>query len=287
MGLRINTNVASLGVQSRALATSNRLNQSLGRLASGLRVRGAADDASGLARAERLRSEARSLAVAERNIQDGIAFARIAEAVANEVQAAVSRVRELTLQALNGTASDEDRELLQVEYAAVVERMRSAVESSEFNGISVFDRPRRIEVQVGADSGQTVEVRVGNLVAVARRLATLDLRSPELVLPNLDRAEQFVAANRSRVGTAEARLESALRRVQVTRENFVAAESRIRDVDVAEETASVVKEQILLGVGVTVLAQANLTPAIALVLLPGTSASGGLFQDSLNGPTPR
>lgn len=270
MGLRINTNIASLGAQRQLFATTDRLTQGMARLASGLRIARASDDAAGLAISERMRAEVRSLAAAERNLLDGIGLARTADAAVGELQDHVVRIRELALQSLNGTLGANDRAVLTAEYDLIVEEMDRIVEGTEFNGISLLSQFDTLDIQAGTGSSSSVSVSTLDLGVYADVFGFFDLGSEfgaRFAILIADIATDAFGSVRGSFGAAQNKFESALRANQNARENLSAAESRIRDVDVATETAGLARNQILQNAAVSVLAQANVQPSLALSLL--------------------
>ena len=275
MGLRIHTNVASLTAQRHLGATTQRMQGHFARLASGLRIATAADDAAGLGISERMRSEIRSMTVAERNIQDGISLVRTAESALGEMSAFLIRTRELAISAMNGTLSTEGRTVLNQEYQALTEEITRIVNESEFNGAGLFNRPFSsdpIHIQVGTEAGDTVAVEgLRNMSNFGVIMGIFALDGPPS-FPGIanrisDIVTDIVAGVRGELGATENRLQAALRAVQNTRENLTRAESRIRDVDVAEEAAALTRDSILQQAGTSALAQANIQPNLALELI--------------------
>ena len=272
MGLRINTNTASLGAQRQLFAATDRLTGSLSRLSSGLRIARAADDAAGLGISERMRADVRSLAAAERNIGDGIGLVRTAEGAIGQLHDQMTRIRELALRSLNGTLSDDDRETLNTEYEAIVTGLERIIGDTEFNGNSLLSTAATIDIQAGSDATQTVSVTTPGLAGYATVLSFFDVRTDfgaDLAILVADLAIDAFSQARGELGAAENQLQSALRTTQVAREATAASESRIRDVDVAAETADLVRGRILQEAAASVLAQANVAPSLALQLLGG------------------
>ena len=273
MGLRVNTNIASLTAQRHMTVITRRLGDNYARLASGLRIATAADDAAGLAISERMRSQIRSYAVAGRNAQDGISLVQTAEGALGEVSNILSRMRELAMQSANGTLDTVDRQTLDTEFQALDQEIDRIATSTEFNGISLLDGSSTgIPIQVGLDSGDTISVSGGDTQSAVLgidTLALLDITQAETALEALDSAIGTINTSRGNLGASQNRMTSALSSILSARENLSAAESRIRDVDVASETADLTRNNIMQQASVSVLQQANVQPQIALSLLQG------------------
>lgn len=273
MSLRINTNISSLTAQRNLNHVSSRLHNGYARLSSGLRIATAADDAAGLAISERIRAQTRSLAVAERNIQDGISFVRTAEGALNELSSLMVRARELTIGAMNGTNSASDIALFNEEFSAIAQEVERIIQTAEFNGHTFFNQPfgTTVDIQVGADQNDTISIGDSiNMNNFGVIMDIIDLDGPFTIgfsLQITDIISDIVTNNRGKLGASENVLQSALASVQQSRQDLTASESRIRDVDVASETANLTRDRILQRAGVAVLAQANVQPELALVLL--------------------
>ena len=275
MGLRVNTNVMSLAAQRNLANVSERLSGNFRRLASGLRIDIAADDPAGLGISERMRSQIRSLSQAARNTQDGVSLVQSAEGSMSEIHSNLDRMRELAIQSANGTYSDEDRAIMQTEFQALIEEIDRIATTTEFNNITLLDGTGGpIPIQVGIDDSQTIDVPIIDTTAVGlgldQAVFTIDsLTAATDVLDDIDTVIDSVNAQRGQLGVAQNRLESSMRTILSIRENLSAAESRIRDVDVATETADLTRNSILQQSAVSVLTQANAQPQIALNLLQG------------------
>jgi flagellin len=274
MGLRINTNVASIGAQRALAQVTDRLAVRYKRLATGLRITGAADDAAGLAISERLRAQVRSLDQARRNAADGISMVQTGEGALNEVGNILLRLRELAVQASNGTMSSTDRQTLDDEFAELVEEIDRIGRGTEFNGIKLLDGSATTVVfQIGMGIADGTDRLAAGLSAVLATSLGLDVLGVTNVgnarssLSAIDSAIDSVSSVRGRFGAMQNRLESTIRYLGVQAENLMAAESRIRDVDIARETAELAKDQILQQASIAVLAQANSQPQLALRLL--------------------
>jgi flagellin len=273
MGLRVNTNVASLTAQRNLSLSTNKLNRSLDRLSSGLRITRASDDAAGLAISERFRAEIRSLGQAERNANDGVSLLQTAEGALNETSGILIRLRELAVQSANGTLGQGERNALNDEFQAQVSEINRIAAVTEFNGTQILNTTgTSITFQIGANNSSNDQITVTGVDATASGVGIngLDISSlsgAQAALSNLTTAINQVASLRGQFGAAQNRLESAIRSIQVAIENTSAAESRIRDVDIAAETAELTKNQVLQSAGISVLAQANTSTQAVLKLL--------------------
>ena len=275
MALVVNTNLYSMTAQKNMAVHSEKLAGSFAKLSSGLRIVSAADDAAGLGISERMRSEIRSLQMAQRNSQDGISLVQTAEGALAEVSSNLIRMRELAVEASNGTLSSADRTSLNDEFAALADEIERVGDETEFNGINILDgSSTSIAIQVGVDNGQTIDITTTDMQAVSLGVdsGTLDITTVTnagTALGALDGAIDTVVAQRGDFGASQNRLQSAMRSIATAAENLSAAESRIRDVDVAAETAELTKNRILQQAANSVLAQANTQPQMALSLLQG------------------
>jgi len=271
MGLRVNTNVASLTAQRNLAAVTGRLQGNYARLSSGLRIATASDDAAGLGISERMRSQIRSYAVAGRNAQDGVSLTQTAEGSLQEVSNNLTRMRELAVQAANGTLTTTDRATIDAEFQELVAEIDRVAGDASFNGLNLLDgSTASIDLQVGTDAGDTITVNMVDATAATLGVDALDVTSAanaSAALTAIDTAIDSVSTGRGTLGAAQNRLNSAIASIANTRENLSAAESRIRDVDVAAETADLTRNTILQQAAVSVLAQANVQPQLALNLL--------------------
>ena len=275
MGLRVNTNIASLNAQRHMANVTNRIQGNYSRLASGLRIASAADDAAGLAISERMRSQIRSFSVAARNAQDGLSLAQTAEGALGEVSNILSRMRELAMQSSNGTLSNNDRATIDAEFEELKSEINRIATETEFNGTALLEGTNTaITVQVGIDAGETIQLAMVDVQTGATGLNIAGLDSAlqanaVTALGAIDNALDTVNGARGTLGAGQNRLSSTLRSILNVRENLSAAESRIRDVDVASETADLTKNSIMQQAAVSVLQQANTQPQVALSLLQG------------------
>jgi len=273
MGLRVNSNIFSLNAQRNLSNVSERLAGNYARLSSGLRIATAADDAAGLGISERMRAQIRSLHQASRNAQDGISVVQTAEGSMGEVNGNLTRMRELAVQAANGTLNTGDRAVLDQEFQALINEIDRVADQTTFNEVNLFDgSTASIALQVGTNSGETISLTLEDMTSTALALsgATFDLTTvtnASAALATLDTAIDSVTSFRGDLGAVQNRLNSTVRNIAATAENLSAAESRIRDVDVAMETADLTRNSILQQAALAVLAQANTQPQLALSLL--------------------
>lgn len=277
MSLSIFSNVPSLDAQRHLSRTQSALSSNLGRLSSGLRINAAGDDAAGLAISEKLRSQIRSMAQAERNSNDGVSLLQTAEGAMNEVSGMLTRMRELAVQSSNATVGTTERGFIQQEYTALRDEITRIANVTEFNGTKLTDgTATALRFQVGISNGanDAITVAVADMRATAlgstsfiqtQTLATVT--GAQAALGVIDAAISDVSAARATIGSVQNRLQVTVANLAASRENLSAADSRIRDVDVAEETAAMTRHNILLQAGVSVLAQANQLPSLALQLL--------------------
>ncbi|MFT7670503.1 MAG: flagellin [Planctomycetota bacterium] len=270
MGLRVNTNIASLTAQRNLGAVSGRLQGNYARLSSGLRIANASDDAAGLGISERMRSQIKSFGQAGRNAQDGISLVQTAEGALGEVSNILGRMRELAVQAANGTLTTDDRSTINTEFTALTSEIERIADETEFNGVSLLNAAATTNIQVGVDSGQVIAIEVDDMQTAALAIADDDVTSAanaNTALAAIDAAIGTVNTQRGNFGASINRLQSAYSSIQNVGENLSAAESRIRDVDVAFETADLTRNSIMQQAATSVLAQANSQPQLALSLL--------------------
>jgi flagellin len=274
MGLRVNTNVASINAQRNLSAVSDRLAGNFRRLSTGLRITTAADDAAGLAISERLRSQVRSLEQAKRNANDGISLVQTGEGALNEVSSILIRLRELSIQASNGSVSSTDKDTLNSEFKNLVNEVDRISRSTQFSGINLLDGSNSVvtfQVGFGTTSGiDTLNLSLSPALATTLNLSTLDIGSAgnqSYSISQIDSAINSISSLRGSLGALQNRLGSTINNLAIQVENLSAAESRIRDVDVAFETSQLTKNQILQQASISVLAQANALPQAALKLL--------------------
>lgn len=279
MGLRINTNTASLNAQRNLMGTKMGLDKSLERLSSGYRINRAGDDAAGLAISENLRAQIRGLKQASRNAQDGVSLVQVAEGSLNEISSILIRLRELAVQSASDTIGPVERQFLNVEYDQLVSEVDRVADGTEFNGTQLLSGTGSIlDFQVGTRNDPNIDrlsfdasKADANSAALGVNLTSVaDKASAQNSLSAIDQAIVSVSAMRADFGAIQNRLTSTISNLAVSVENMSAANSRIRDVDVAEETAEMTRNNILLQAGTSVLAQANSSAQTALGLLNKT-----------------
>ena len=270
MSLRINTNVASLMAQRNLQTVTGRLQETFGRLSSGLRINSAADDASGLGISMQMRAQMRSMTAAARNTQDGISLAQVAEGALHQMSDIFIRLKELGILALNGTYTQEDRETMDAEYLGLVDELQRIAEETQFNGLSLFTTGDDVEIQVGADDGDTISIGLSNLTQFPQFLAAFPLSGPigpAIPVSLMDFMIDSISQVRGEFGAVINRLQSVHTSLVNQRGQLAGAESRIRDADLASETAQLTKDLILQQAATAVLSQANSSPQLALDLL--------------------
>lgn len=276
MGLRINTNVASINAQRNLSSSKMGLDKSLERLSSGYRINRAGDDAAGLAISENLKAQTRGLKQAQRNASDGVSLVQVAEGSLNEISSILIRLRELGVQAASDTIGPVERQFLNVEYDQLVSEIDRIADGTEFNGTLLLSGTGSIlDFQVGTRNDPHIDrlsfdasKADANSAALGVNLTSVaDKASAQNSLGAIDSAIVSVSAMRADFGAIQNRLQSTISNIGVSIENMSAANSRIRDVDIAEETAELTKNNVLLNAGTSVLAQANQTSQVALGLL--------------------
>jgi flagellin len=275
MGFRINTNVSSIAAQRSVSKTNQAQESSLSKLSSGQRITKSADDAAGLAISEKMKAEIRSIRQADRNANDGISMVQVAEGGLNETQNILTRLRELAVQSASDTVGDAERSFTNMEYQNLVKEMDRISNVTEFNGKKLLDGSgEKYDLQIGTkgDENSQISYDAGQVNASTSELGVegLDVASKESAqssLTTVDAAIEKVSGQRAFLGALQNRLVSTSNNLQVTQENMSAANSRIRDVDYAEETAKQATNSILQAAGTSVLAQANMSSQNALKLI--------------------
>lgn len=277
MGLRVNTNIASMNAQRSLARTTEQLQTSYRKLSTGLRIANAADDAAGLAISERFRAKVRSTNQAIRNAQDGISLTQTGEGALNEVSSILIRLRELSIQASNATVSAQDRSTLNQEFSDLLNEIDRIARSTTFNGVNLLDgtgSTLTFQVGTGTTAGvDTIQLSLTDTLSSTLGLATLSIAAvtaggnASLAISSIDTAINSISRIRGQFGAVQNRLNTTIANLRIQTENLSAAESRIRDVDVAEETAELTRQSILQQAAVSILSQANVQPQIALSLL--------------------
>jgi flagellin len=275
MALYIQTNVASMVAQTNLGKTQNAIQTNFSRLSSGYRINSAADDAAGLGISESLTAQIRSFGVAERNANDGISMAQTADGAAAQIGGILTRMRELGVQSMNGSLQSSDRSNLDTEYQALLSEVDRIADVTKFNGTSLLSgAAATVNFQVGINTGTNDQIGVvfgavkASDLTISGSSVTSDSNAKTAV-DSLDAAISKLSTKRTTFGTAINRLQSTVANIQSMKTNLSAANSRIRDVDVAEETASLARQQVLSQAGSSILAQANQAPQLALSLLRG------------------
>ncbi len=232
-------------------------NRSMERLSSGYRINRAADDPAGLAISEKMRAQIRGLGQSARNIQDGISLLQTAEGALNETHAILQRMRELGVQAANDTLTDNDRDLLNIEFEELKKEVNRISKDTNFNTKTLLDGTQTsIKIQAGANSGQSIELNIGNMSGDSIGLKDLSISTREkadAAIAGMDEAIKQVSCERSKMGAYTNRLEHAYNNAVNMEENLTAAESRIRDADIAKEMMTLAKANILMQAGQYVL----------------------------------
>ncbi|MEA2289725.1 MAG: flagellin [Solirubrobacteraceae bacterium] len=263
MGLRINNNVEAFNAHRQLTGTSDRVAKSMERLSSGSRINRAADDAAGLAISEKLRGQIRGLGQAQRNGQDAISLVQTAEGSLNEVHAMLQRVRELAVQYSNSTLATADKTAIASETTQLTNEIERIGTSADFNGIKLLNSASTVTFQVGANDGDVITAAT---VSLGAQVGTISLASATAIA-SIDAAINKVSAARADFGAVQNRLEHTLKNQATYQENLISSESRIRDVDMAQEMVNFSKNQILQQAGTSMLAQANQAPQGVLSLL--------------------
>jgi len=287
MPITINQNIPSLNAQRRLGNSTASLTKTFERLSSGLRIVRAADDAAGLAIADTLRADQRIASVAIRNANDGISLITIADGALSEMGSVLTRMAELSEQSANGVLTSTQRSALNGEFVALASEIERIAVTTNFNGLKLLSGGSQVDLQIGFDSKSTSQIGFSGVDGTLAALGLAPSGSSNLTysinasttaagqaaaksaLDAVKLAISSLVTNRGTLGAAESRLNVTITNLQVARENFAAAESQIRDVDVAAEAANLTRLNILQQAGAAVLAQANQQPQLALQLLSG------------------
>ena len=283
--MRINTNVAAMNTYSRLTAANTAKSNSLAKLSSGLRINKAGDDAAGLAISEKMKSQIGGLTQAKRNAQDGISLVQTAEGALNETHSILERMRDLAVQGGNGTLTKDDRASINKELNALHQELTRIADTTQFNTQKLFaDKaaqgknvtPKSFTFQIGANSGQTLAVTIGAMDGESLLVSDLanfklgdDGKNAGTMISKIDIAIAAVSDQRAALGAVQNRLEHTINNLTATNENLSDANSRIRDVDMAEEMMTFTKSNILSQAATSMLAQANAMPNSVLNLLQG------------------
>ena len=250
MGLSVNTNIAALNSYRNLNNTDNSLSKSLEKLSSGYRINRAADDAAGLAISEGLRSQIGGLKVAVRNAQDGISVVQTAEGALTEVTSMLQRMNDLSVQYANGTQNTESKAAISQEFEALKTEIGRIQDNSKFNGVALFNGASGTSFQVGYASTDTISVDLSSSTDVSGLSASGGSDAVQAKITE-------VSTDRANLGALQNRFEHTINNLNVTVENLTAAESRIRDTDMAQEMTNFTRTQILTQAGTSMLSQAN------------------------------
>jgi len=277
----INHNIMAMNAYRNVNLNYSMMNQSLERLSSGLRINRAADDAAGLAISEKMRAQIRGLDMAEKNALDGISLLQTAEGALNETQAILHRIRELSVRSANDTnMTAADRQAMQAEVNALLDELDAITDRTEFNTQKLLDGSfTDKKLHIGANAGQSMTISIEKMDVDALDLSSLRAddtgttggiltqEGANDALEKLDNSMNKVSMQRARIGATQNRLEHTVNNLATTRVNLTAAESRIRDADIAKEMMNFVKYQMLTQVSMAMLAQAQQIPQGLLQLL--------------------
>ena len=273
----INTNMFSLNAQRNLNRSQSAMGQAIQRLSSGLRVNSAKDDAAGLAVAEGMTSKIRGLDVAARNANDGISLAQTAEQALGEITNNLQRIRELAVQSANGTLGDTERGYLQTEVDELTAEITRIIDDTEFNGTKLFAADSTATIQVGANSGEKIDITMSSLTGLnaygsgAGQVDISTLSGAEAVLATgtggMTEDINTVINTRSKMGAIQNRFESVISNINSYKEGLQAARSRIMDTDYASTTAELARTQVLQQAGIAMVAQANQIPSGVLRLV--------------------
>ncbi|NNM68067.1 MAG: flagellin [Spirochaetales bacterium] len=282
----INHNISAMFADRVLNNTQQNIQSDMEKLSSGMRINKAADDASGLAVSEKMRSQIRGLNQAEKNIQNGVSFIQTTEGYLQESQSIVGRIRELAVQSANGIYTQGDRQMIQVEVSQLVDEVNRVASQAQFNGMNMLTgafssaNPNGavMQIQMGANTDQNKRLYIGTMTAAALGLSTssgqgtqfISLASPSqanMAIAKLDFALQKISSQRANLGAYQNRLQLAGKGVAVAAENLTASESQIRDTDMAKTMVDYTKNQILSQAGTAMLAQANVNTRSVLQLL--------------------
>lgn len=278
--MRINTNIAAMNTYSRLTAANTAKTNSLAKLSSGSRINKAGDDAAGLAISEKMKSQIGGLTQAKRNAQDGISLVQTAEGALNESHSILERMRDLAVQGANDTLTSDDRGSINKELTALHEELTRIASTTEYNTKNLLNEANNaFTFQIGANENQTLTVTIGAMDGTTLLVSNKDtfkissgatnVRVAGGMISKIDKAIAKVSDQRAALGAVQNRLEHTINNLTATNENLSDANSRIRDVDMAEEMMTFTKSNILSQAATSMLAQANAMPNSVLNLLQG------------------
>lgn len=275
MALIVNNNPASIAAQRNLSVNTLSLNRSVERLSSGLRITRAADDAAGLGLSESLRAQIRSINQATRNASDGISLTQVADGAAATIGSLLARLRELSSQSASGTVGNTERSYIDQEFVALRSEIDRIAQVTEFNGQALTSGSSisfSIAIGFRSGTGNSLSLSLNDITTSSLGLSSVNVSTSAnatSALANVDNAISAIATARANYGSIQNRFEATISNLQITSENLTAAESRIRDADIALETSNFTRNQILVQAGIATLAQANTLPQQALALLRG------------------
>jgi flagellin len=271
--MRINHNITAMNAYRNSVQTNERVSKTMEKLSSGQRINRAGDDAAGLAISEKMRGQIKGLSMATKNAQDGISMIQTAEGALNETHAIIQRMRELAVQSANDTNTTEDREKLQLEVGQLVEELDRIGNTTEFNTRVLMNgdyEGEGVVFHIGANKDQNVELTFSDMRSGALGVNGIEITNQEdanQAIETINNALETVSGERAKFGAMQNRLEHTINNLRVAGENLQAAESRIRDADMASEMVSLNKDKIISQSGTAMLAQANSQPQNVLQLL--------------------
>ena len=266
----INHNMNAMNANRQMGINNTNQGKSIEKLSSGLRINRAGDDAAGLSISEKMRGQIRGLQQSSRNAQDGISLIQTAEGALNETHSILQRMRELAVQSTNGTNQDEDRELINKEFEQLSKEVDRIAKDTQFNKQSLLAGTKNVAFQIGANADQTISINMADMSTSGLSISAAKISTQgdaKAAITSIDAAITAVSEQRSEFGSVQNRLESAINSTDNTAENLQAAESRIRDVDMAKEMMTFSKNNILAQAAQSMLAQANSAPQGVLSLL--------------------
>jgi len=271
--MRINNNITAMNAYRNSTQVNERVSRTMEKLSSGQRINRAGDDAAGLAISEKMRGQIKGLTMATKNAQDGISMIQTAEGALNETHAIIQRMRELAVQSANDTNTTSDREKLQLEVSQLVKELDRIAETTEFNTQVLMNGDLAkdgVVFHIGANKDQNVTLQFMDMRSEALGVIDVNMITQEdanNAIKTIDSALEGVSSERAKYGAMQNRLEHTINNLRVSSENLQAAESRIRDADMASEMVKLSKDRIISEAGTAMLAQANVTPQSILQLI--------------------
>jgi flagellin len=277
MGMRITTNVAAINAQRQLVTSQRNIQNSMAQLSSGYRINRSADDAAGLAISENMKAQLRSIAQAKRNANDGISLVQTAEGAMGEINNLGVRLRELAIQASSDTVGEKERGFINVEVQQLKSEINRIANSANWNSVPLLDGSTPVfDIQIGSNATENDVISYDASQNVATLeglgLAELDYSTKEGALAAigaLDDATNSVSGMRANIGALQNRLQSTLETLSVSEENIAAANSRIRDTDIAQTSSEMARNSVMLQAGTATLAQANQASMLAIKLIGG------------------